>query len=109
MRLILDILGIFFLCFGVFFSLVGVMGVLRFPDVYSRLHASGKISALGLMGLLVSMALLMPATAPKIVVLGIFMLGAAPVTSHAIAAAAYRRGRLRDRVLSANPRQSQVE
>lgn len=40
------------LCLGVFFFLAGTFGVLRFPDVFSRLHAVTKADTLGL-GLIV--------------------------------------------------------
>lgn len=42
-----------FLLGGVFFFLAGTLGLLRFPDVYSRLHAVTKADTLGL-GLLVA-------------------------------------------------------
>lgn len=41
-----------FLLGGLFFFLAGTIGLLRFPDVYSRLHAVTKADTLGL-GLLV--------------------------------------------------------
>lgn len=41
-----------FLIGGLFFFLAGTLGLLRFPDVYSRLHAVTKADTLGL-GLLV--------------------------------------------------------
>ncbi|MBO4794272.1 MAG: monovalent cation/H(+) antiporter subunit G [Deltaproteobacteria bacterium] len=36
----------FFLMAGVFFFIVGSVGILRFPDFYSRLHAAGKCDTL---------------------------------------------------------------
>lgn len=33
--------------FGVFFSIVAGIGILRLPDMYSRLHAASKSSTLG--------------------------------------------------------------
>lgn len=40
------------LCTGVSFFLAGTVGLLRFPDVYTRLHALTKVDNLGL-GLIV--------------------------------------------------------
>ena len=37
-----------FLLGGMFFFIAGTLGVLRFPDVYSRLHAVTKADTLGL-------------------------------------------------------------
>jgi multicomponent Na+:H+ antiporter subunit G len=90
--MLLSILGLVALWAGVIFCALGVVGLLRLPDVYCRLHASGKISTLGLCGLLVGAALLMPSTALKALALGIFVIIASPVSSHAIAMAAYRLG-----------------
>jgi len=41
-----------FLVLGLFFMLVGAIGIVRFPDAYNRLHASSKCGTLGLLGLL---------------------------------------------------------
>ena len=38
----------FFIFLGVFFVLVGSIGLLRFPDVYTRMHAMGIASTLGI-------------------------------------------------------------
>ncbi len=85
-----ELLAALLLIFGLFFSVVGIVGLMRMPDVFCRLHASGKVSTLGLVGLLAGTALLMPETALKALALALFMLITAPVASHAIAAAAYR-------------------
>lgn len=87
-----EMLGLVGLVFGLFFSLVGIVGLVRFPDVYCRIHASGKVATLGLVGLLAASALLMPETALKAVALALFVVITSPVASHAIASAAYRQG-----------------
>ena len=86
-----EILGVMALWFGVFFCVVGVVGMIRLPDVYSRIHASGKVSALGSVGLLIGAAFLMPSVAPKLLVFTLFLVITSPVASHAIATAAYRQ------------------
>jgi len=43
-----DILTILLLTAGAFFFLAGTVGLLRFPDVYTRLHALTKADNLGL-------------------------------------------------------------
>jgi len=45
---------------GTFFSLVGVLGMVRLPDVYSRLHATGKVGIYGAVLLLVAAAVWTP-------------------------------------------------
>ena len=89
--MLLEILGIAALLFGLFFCAVGVLGVIRMPDSLTRLHASGKVATLGLFGLLLGAALLMPAIWLRLLVLGLFVLLTSPVATHAIAASVYRR------------------
>ena len=87
----LDLLGVAALLFGLFFCAVGVLGVIRMPDSLTRLHASGKVATLGLFGILLGAALLMPATWLRLLALGLFVLLTSPVATHAIAAAVHRR------------------
>ncbi len=87
----LDFLGVIALLFGLFFSAVGVIGVIRLPDALARLHASGKVAILGLFGLLLGASLLMPSSALRLLTLGLFVLLTSPVATHAIAASVYRR------------------
>ena len=89
--MLLEILGIAALLFGLFFCAVGVLGVIRMPDSLTRLHASGKVATLGLFGLLLGAALLMPAIWLRLLALGLFVLLTSPVATHAIAASVYRR------------------
>lgn len=89
--MIWQILGLFFLLIGVFFSLAGILGNIRFPDVYSRIHASGKVSSLGVISFLISGAFLFPEVALKALALGLLLLLAAPISAHAIALAAHRQ------------------
>jgi multicomponent Na+:H+ antiporter subunit G len=52
MSLVVDLFSIAAIGAGVFFSLAGTLGLLRFPDALSRLHALTKADNLGL-GLIV--------------------------------------------------------
>jgi len=47
-----DLLACLCILAGLFFMLVGAIGIVRFPDGFNRLHASSKCSTLGLLGLL---------------------------------------------------------
>jgi multicomponent Na+:H+ antiporter subunit G len=89
---VFHILGMGFIVFGVFFYAIGVIGLIRFPDVYMRIHSAGKVSILGIMGLLAGSALLMPESTLKVIALGAFMIITQPVAAHAVALAAYRSG-----------------
>jgi multicomponent Na+:H+ antiporter subunit G len=52
MSLASDVLTVLAVCAGAFFFLAGTVGLLRFPDALSRLHALTKADNLGL-GLIV--------------------------------------------------------
>ena len=44
---IFDIIVLIFLALGVFFNILAGLGLLRFPDVYTRLHAGTKCTTFG--------------------------------------------------------------
>ena len=95
MNIAWDIFTIFFLLIGLFFMLVGAIGVLRLPDTYNRLHGATKCSTLGLLGMLLATVAhigdLSIVTKASLTILFIFVSN--PVGSHLLAKAA-----LRDRV-----------
>jgi multicomponent Na+:H+ antiporter subunit G len=79
---------------GAVFFLAGTVGLLRFPDVYCRLHALAKVDNLGL-GLVV-LGLLLRAdsasTALKLILIWLLALFASATVSYLIARRALRRG-----------------
>ena len=89
---------------GVFFNIIGVIGLLRFPDVYTRLHAETKTTTFGTIFVALSVAIyglhqyLTGADHAGLalcihVVIAIVVLAFTNATgSHAIAHAAYNRG-----------------
>ena len=80
------------LILGTAFSLVGVLGFFRMPDVYTRLHPTGKVSIFGVVLLLVAAIALTPLKLGKgLVLIGLVTL-AGPVVAHAISSAAYCLG-----------------
>lgn len=79
---------------GGILSVIGAIGVLRFPDFYTRLHAASVTDTGAVLTLLLGMALLAPTWAIfiKLVAVGIFLCLTAPTSSHAIANAAHTAG-----------------
>jgi multicomponent Na+:H+ antiporter subunit G len=77
---------------GSAFALLAAVGVLRMPDVFTRMQASTKASTLGLGCLLVGAALQFGDVASfiRVVSIGAFLLLTTPVAAHVIARAAYR-------------------
>ena len=92
MEIVLQLIAIIAVVIGTFFSVVGVLGYIRLPDVYTRLHATGMVSIFGVMLLLVASAVWTPVNWGHAVVLIVLILAAGPPTSHAIASAAHRIG-----------------
>ncbi|MEA1895046.1 MAG: monovalent cation/H(+) antiporter subunit G [Euryarchaeota archaeon] len=92
--MITNILTVALLLVGAFFILAGTVGFVRFPDFYSRMHATGKCDTLGEGLMLVALIVYGGATfvSVKILFLIIFILFANPTSTHAIAKAAYDVG-----------------
>lgn len=53
----IETLSTLLLCLGAFFYFAGTLGLLRFPDIYSRLHALAKADNLGLGCILLGLSL----------------------------------------------------
>jgi multicomponent Na+:H+ antiporter subunit G len=77
---------------GTAFSVLGVLGYVRLPDVYTRLHAVGKVGVFGAVLLLLGAVAWTPLGLGKGLVLVALLLLAGPLTAHALASAAYRVG-----------------
>ncbi|SFF53050.1 multisubunit sodium/proton antiporter, MrpG subunit [Halobacillus alkaliphilus] len=95
-NLIFDILICFFLLSGTFFIISGSIGILRLPDVYTRLHAATKSSTLGVSGIMIGAFLFLfiehDIVSGKLLLGILFVLLTAPVSGHVIARAAHRSG-----------------
>jgi multicomponent Na+:H+ antiporter subunit G len=86
------IITILIVILGTFFSVIAVIGFYRLPDVYTRLHATGKVGVLGVVLLLIAATITTPLAWSKALVLILFLLVAGPVTAHTLGSAAYRLG-----------------
>ena len=76
---------------GATLALLAGVGVLRMPDVFTRMQASTKASTLGLGCLLIGAALQLGdfASFIRVVSIGAFILLTTPVAAHVIARASY--------------------
>jgi multicomponent Na+:H+ antiporter subunit G len=90
----LQALGDLLVAAGLFFVLAGVVGVLRLPDFYTRLHATGKCDTLGVGLMVLGLALQQPALhqALKMLLVLLFVALANPTATHALGRAALRSG-----------------
>jgi len=92
---LIEVLASFCLIAGTFFVILGAIGLLRMPDVYSRLHAVTKSSTLGLAGVLASSALMFGTAGANVtpeVLTVLFVFLTNPVGGHMIARSAYLTG-----------------
>ena len=101
MRVALEVASAALLLLGAAFCLVSGVGLVRFRDTVSRLHAASKVQTLGVLLTVVGAACTAPATeVPALLLLAVFSLLTAPVTGHVVGRIAYRtqaadRARLR--------------
>jgi len=80
---------------GAIFFLGGSLGLLRFPDVYTRLHALTKADnvGLGLLALGAALHLGDPWLIGRLALLWILVMAAGTVSCHLLAREAHREGR----------------
>ena len=101
--MIFDIIIYVFIGIGIFFNVLAGVGLLRFPDVYTRLHAGTKCTTFGSLFLIGSVVLIglkmwwendtngsVLAIHSAIALIAILLTN--PVGAHAIARAAHRSG-----------------
>ncbi len=91
---LLDIATGVLLVVGTVFFVAGSIGVLRFPDVYTRLHALTKADNLGLGFIVVALALQAESAlvAAKLILIWALVLVAGATASHVVSRAARRSG-----------------
>jgi multicomponent Na+:H+ antiporter subunit G len=80
---------------GLFFSFSAAVGILRMPDIYTRLQCSSKSITMGALPLLIGLAV---ATGPissyggRALLVGLLIMVLGSATAHALARAAYKVG-----------------
>ncbi|MCA1743419.1 MAG: monovalent cation/H(+) antiporter subunit G [Desulfovibrionales bacterium] len=87
METITNTLAIVFVLLGAFFMLVGSIGVVRFPDFYSRGHASGKVDTLGILVFIIGLMFFsgLNLISLKLLLIAVFVAMTSPVAAHALA------------------------
>ena len=89
-----EIIGSSLIIIGLIFDFFGCLGLVRFPDVYTRLQASAKCVTLGTCGILFGLFVFkgFSAAGMKALLCLAFILLTAPVSAHVLARGAYRSG-----------------
>jgi len=92
--IVVDVLSWFLLLGGGVVGILGGVGLLRFPDFYSRLHAAGMTDTL--CALMIIVGLILQAgfslLSVKLALVLLFLLFTSPTASHALARAALTDG-----------------
>ncbi len=90
MNIMIDILSWISLVAGSIFLIIGTIGLIRFPDFFTRLHAASVVDTLGciliMMGLMLQAGLSLVTV--KLILIMIFILFTSPTAAHALAKAA---------------------
>lgn len=92
--LVINIVAGLFIVAGFFFFTTATIGLLRLPDFYTRLHATGKGDTLAVLYSLIGLAIYngFNITSAKILFIAVFMFLAQPTATHAISRAAFGCG-----------------
>ena len=87
MDLVLDIITGICFCVGSLFIIIGACGLIKLPDVFSRIHAAGMIDTGGTAFFLLGMIFQTgwSLITVKLILIGIFIFFTSPVTSHVTA------------------------
>jgi len=91
---IIDILSWAFIILGAFSLITGAVGVLRLPDVYTRMHAASITDTLGAGSIILGLMLQAGPTlvAAKLLLILVFIFFTSPASSFALAHAALSSG-----------------
>ncbi len=94
MDTLFDVLGWLCLIAGPAFCFIGALGILRLPDVFTRMHGAGIVDTFGigltLLGLMFYAGLSMVTV--KLALIVVFVLLTGPTATHALARAALNGG-----------------
>ena len=92
--LAIDIISTIFLAAGTFFMITGTVGLLKFPDFYTRMHATGKCDTLGQIMIIAGCMIYEGFTfiTIKLLLVSAFYLLVGPASTHALMKAAYVTG-----------------
>ena len=89
------------LLLGALLALIAAIGVLRFPDVLTRMHSATKPQVLGLLLVLLGLALRLrdPGSIGILLLVALAQLVTTPIGSHMVGRASFRAGQVRHDLL----------
>lgn len=91
--MIAEYLAALFISAGLVFSAIGVFGLYRMPDIYTRIHAGAKVIAIGSAFCLIALVFVTSVEiALRALAVVIFIYLTTPIATQATGRAAHRRG-----------------
>ena len=107
MSTVAQVIASVFILFGALLAFTAAVGIVRFPDTLSRMHAATKPQVVGLIMVLIGAIISLRGNVDiwMLVLVGIFTLVTAPVIAHTVGRVAYREQRGRDGLLIVNERE----
>jgi len=91
--LIRELISYLFMAAGGVFAIITVIGLIRFPDVYTRIHAAAVVLTISAVLLTMGIAIYVWEfyLSLKILMISFFFLASNPMATHAIARASYKK------------------
>lgn len=89
-----ELIGIILIIIGIVFDFFGCLGLIRFPDVYNRLHSATKCVTMGTSSILFGLFLykgFSPVGAKALLCI-LFLMLTAPVSAHILSRSAHKSG-----------------
>ena len=88
----LEYIGFALIFLGVMAFMVSTIGLVRMPDIYTRMHVGTKTTTIGTLFILVGASLVEPTWAFKLLLLVAFIFLTNPLSSSVIARASHKGG-----------------
>ncbi|MEA1953701.1 MAG: monovalent cation/H(+) antiporter subunit G [Campylobacterota bacterium] len=88
----MEILGYLFIFLGMGSFLISAIGLVRMPDVYTRMHVGTKATTMGTLLVILGAIFIEPSWALKLILLALFILLTNPLSSSVIARATHSDG-----------------
>ncbi len=104
MNTVLEVISMVLILVGALLAMTAAIGIVRFPDTLSRMHAATKPQVVGLVLVLIGAVIQLRGNVDiwMLVLVGLFTLLTAPVIAHMVGRVAYREQRGRDGLLMIN-------
>lgn len=104
-----DALGLVLLSLGALLCLAAAVGLLRFPDLLTRMHAATKPQVLGVLLVLVGVGLRVRdgSDIGMLVLIGVFQMLTIPIGAHMVGRAGFRTGQVPPADVHLGPPQEQ--